>query len=49
MNIATSKTNFIKCEANLYSWLLDTRETLYQKRSLSYCDRTRREQSLLLG
>ena len=49
MNTATSKTNFIKCEANLYSWLLDTIETPYHKNSLSCCGQYLREQSLLLG
>ncbi len=49
MNTATAKSNFIKCDANLYSWLLNIIDTPYEKHSLSCCEEYLREQSLLLG
>ena len=49
MNTAMSKTNFIKSQINLYSWLLNTIETPYQRHSASGYKRYLREQGLFLG
>ena len=49
MNTANAKINFIKSEANLYSWLLNTIKTPYQMLR-SYCERQYQPlESLLLG
>ncbi|VEP11610.1 hypothetical protein H1P_110060 [Hyella patelloides LEGE 07179] len=52
MNTAMSKTNFINCEANLYSWQLNTLQTPYQQyNSSSLCCYRRYQliQNFILG